>query len=204
MSTSDLHARGANTEAIAAATGTVWADWIVRLDAAGAQQLPTHGEIAALALAQIRDPQSPECANPEWWAQSVAVAYEQHLGRRLPGQRPDGTFDANASRTVTGGLDEAIDRVVTVLAAEIDSGAGRLRSVAVAEGPRVSATQKWRYWRASLADGSRVDLTVSQKPTRAGGDAPTRSTVAVGHRRVVSPEEAAAWKAFWRQLLDRI
>src|SRR5690606_42038639 len=37
---------------------------------------------------------------------SLTVGYEQARGMRQPGQRPDGTFDANVSKTVAVGAEE--------------------------------------------------------------------------------------------------
>ena len=36
---------------------------------------------------------------PGWWAQTVTVGYERIKGLRAVGQRRDGTFEANKSRT---------------------------------------------------------------------------------------------------------
>ena len=40
--------------------------------------------------------------NAGWWAQTAAVAYEQQIGRRVPGQLGDGTFQVSVSKTVPG------------------------------------------------------------------------------------------------------
>ena len=45
-----------------------------------------------------------------WWTQAVTVAYEQYIGRRIPGQRPDGTFQTSVSRSTTFGMDELMTR----------------------------------------------------------------------------------------------
>jgi hypothetical protein len=49
-----------------------------------------------------------------WWAQGVTIQYEQHHGMRVPGQRSDGTFAANASRTVDGALPDVYARAVAM------------------------------------------------------------------------------------------
>ena len=36
---------------------------------------------------------------PGWWAQAVTVCYERIKGLRAVGQRRDGSFEANKSRT---------------------------------------------------------------------------------------------------------
>lgn len=88
--------RPVNTQAIEQATGASWQEWCAFLDESGAAQLD-HNAIVRKArkFKQISG----------WWAQSVAVAYEQHIGRRKPGQRSDGLFNASASRTIVGSLD---------------------------------------------------------------------------------------------------
>lgn len=85
--------------AIAAATGISWTDWVAWLDASDARGM-SHPEIAALAQARMSAGTDVDVENAGWWAQSVTVAYEQQIGRRVPGQRQDGTFYVSASRTV--------------------------------------------------------------------------------------------------------
>ncbi|MBU5900220.1 hypothetical protein JVW24_24175, partial [Vibrio cholerae O1] len=75
------------------------------------------------------------------WVQGAVVAYEQEIGRRVPGQRADGTFDVAVSRTVTGERGDVIDRVASL----VD---GELGGVALDGDPRVSTTPKRSYWRA--------------------------------------------------------
>lgn len=195
--------RPANVDALVRATSIEWEDWTSRLDAAGGRDL-AHPELARLTLAEIKDQDG--CSNPEWWAQTAAVAYEQHIGRRLPGQREDGTFDANASRTVPGTMDEALERVSEVFDAALapapqeknDDG----RRLVLSGEARTSATEKWRYWRADLADGTTVAVTINDKKV-ADGAAP-KATVAIGHRGLPSPDAAAAAKDAWKDLLGQL
>ncbi|MDO5634624.1 MAG: hypothetical protein Q4G34_07110 [Micrococcus sp.] len=191
------HARGANVNAIAEATGHAWDDWCRWLGEQGAAER-NHAGIAELAVSRLRGSNAAASSNPEWWAQAVTVAYEQHVGRRAPGQKNDGSFDANASKTVAGDMDAALARVREVFGSATDE--GTLNGVALAEQPSTSATEKWRYWRVSLADGTRVDVTVQTKP----GTQPPKSTVAVGHSRIGSAEAAAAWKSWWKTLLGTL
>ncbi|XNZ00809.1 hypothetical protein ACL90Y_02055 [Micrococcus luteus] len=196
--------RPANVDALVRATSIEWEDWTSRLDAAGGRDL-AHPELARLTLAEIKDQDG--CSNPEWWAQTAAVAYEQHIGRRLPGQREDGTFDANASRTVPGTMDEALDRVSEVFdaalaPAEEAEGHDDDRRLVLSGAPRTSSTDTWRYWRADLADCTSVAVTINNKKTPAG--AGPKATVAVGHRGLPSPDAAAVAKATWKELLGRL
>ena len=75
---------------IKARTGCTWDRWVFALDHYGAEHM-THREIAALVSAKYK-------VNG-WWAQTVTVGYERIKGLRARGQRRDGTFEANKSRT---------------------------------------------------------------------------------------------------------
>jgi len=46
----------------------------------------------------------------QWWAQgvSVAIAYEQHAGLRVPGQSSDGDFRTSTTKTFSGDKDAAL------------------------------------------------------------------------------------------------
>ena len=59
-------------------TGKVWRERLAFLGKIGARHLP-HKEIAR----RVRE----ECSGSSRRAQSIAVAYEQHIGRRVPGTR---------------------------------------------------------------------------------------------------------------------
>src|SRR5687767_11255148 len=71
-------------------TGCTWARWVAALDYHGAAQM-THGEIAALVNAKYKI--------DGWWSQAVTVGYERIKGLRAIGQRRDGGYEANKSRT---------------------------------------------------------------------------------------------------------
>src|SRR6476469_3303413 len=77
-------------QAVVAATGRGWIEWIGLIDEWGGAE-HTHAEIARWLVA--------EHEIKGWWAQSVTVGYERARGRRAPGERPDG-FSVSASRTI--------------------------------------------------------------------------------------------------------
>lgn len=81
-------------EAVERATGRTWDEWLAYMAGIGAERL-THHEIAAALVAEL----DGTVDNLGWWAQATAVAYEQYMGRRVPGQRPDGTFQTSVSRS---------------------------------------------------------------------------------------------------------
>lgn len=71
-------------------TGCSWERWVKALDHKKAYTWP-HREIAKYVHEQYKI--------PGWWAQSVTVGYERIKGLRAVGQRRDGAFEANKSKT---------------------------------------------------------------------------------------------------------
>jgi hypothetical protein len=166
-------------ETIQQATGMSWDEWLHFFDAIDAQHL-SHQEIVERA---------DELGTPAWWRQMITVAYEQHIGRRVAGQDLSGTFNVSASKTVPGSLDEALARWI-----ELIGDCEEFTSVPISKGPEVRSTEKWRYWRCTLADGSRVVVNISTKP--AG-----RSVISVQHEKLESTEQAEHWRTYWKALL---
>jgi uncharacterized protein YndB with AHSA1/START domain len=83
-------------EAIRKGSGKAWSEWREVLDAWGAAEKP-HAEIARYLV---------EAHGVDgWWAQGVTVGYEQVIGRRVAGERQDGTFQASASKTIHAGIE---------------------------------------------------------------------------------------------------
>ena len=103
------HTQGVGPDRILAATGRMPDDWYAELDAAGGQHLG-HTAIAAWLVEQGVD---------GWWAQGVAIGYEQARGLRIPGQRSDGTFAVSASRQLPGEREAVLDRVLPVVTAAL-------------------------------------------------------------------------------------
>lgn len=83
-------------KAVSEATGRHWDDWCDLLDASPVADAD-HPTIARY----LTDEQGLD----GWWAQSVTVGYERITGRRLPGQRSDGTFAAGPSATISTDAD---------------------------------------------------------------------------------------------------
>ena len=71
-------------------TGCTWERWVKALDSHKAYTWP-HREIAKYVTEKYRV--------PGWWAQTVTVGYERIKGLRAVGQRRDGSFEANKSKT---------------------------------------------------------------------------------------------------------
>lgn len=182
--------RPMNIDSFERATSRPWSAWVDALDRAGARGLP-HAEIVPLVLADI---DASTVRNPHWWAQGITIAYEQHIGRRIPGQRGDGTFAGSVSKTYPGSMDEALTAWLALV-----EGRGEFLGLGVDVAPSTSTTEKWRYWRCGLEDGSKVTVTVNA--VAGTGSAPGKSRVAVEHGRLPSPEAAAESKTWWRGLL---
>jgi hypothetical protein len=71
-------------------TGCSWERWVKALDHDKAYTWP-HREIAKHVSERYKI--------PGWWAQTVTVGYERIKGLRAVGQRRDGWFEANKSKT---------------------------------------------------------------------------------------------------------
>lgn len=178
--------RPMNIDSFERATRRPWQEWVDALDRAGARDLP-HPDIVSLVLADI---DASTVTNAHWWAQGITIAYEQHIGRRIPGQRGDGTFAGTVSKTYPGSMDEAL----AAWRALVD-GRGEFLGLAVEVEPSASATEKWRYWRCGLEDGSKVNVTINAA-------SPDKARLAVEHSKLPSPEAAAESKAWWKTLLS--
>ena len=88
-------------------------------------------------------------------------------------------------------MDAALELVIA--AGEREEFAG----VPAAGEARVSRTEKWRYWRRDLADGSRVSINIQNKP---GG----KSVVAVNHDDMPTNERITELKTWWKEFLVEV
>lgn len=177
---------------ISTATGTEWIEWEAWLTAQGARDLP-HAEIAKLALQRVHElgitthAANGKPFNDGWWAQTIAIEFGQQHGLRENGQLSGGDHAVSASRKVVGSLDELLEKWLAVV-----SGRDGFDGVALEGDARVSSTEKWRYWRAKLADGSSVNVDVSA------------DRVAVQHAGLASAEDRERWRPFWKKLLGEL
>jgi hypothetical protein len=172
-----------NTAAIAKGTGRSWEDWLAFLRSIDAENL-SHKEIAERVSATGHA--------TGWWAQSIAVAFEQSIGRRAPGQDNDGTFQVSTTRTLPGTMDEALVAWVALVGNRKE-----FMGVAVSRGPETSRSEKFCYWRCTLSDGSRVSMNFHDK-------APGRASIGLGHDRLQSPADVERWREFWKGLLKQL
>jgi hypothetical protein len=164
--------------AVLAATGRGRAEWFELLDAAGATGWD-HRTVAAWLVEQ-------QGVEP-WWAQSLTVGYEQTRGLRLPGQRPDGTFEVSATRTVAGTPEVVLPWVV-------DADRRRLW---LDEDPVTTSAPGTRGVRWTWGDGTRTTVRLHPQPSG-------RTRVSVQHRGVADGEGLADLKASWAGRLDAL
>lgn len=179
--------RPANTAAIASATGRPWAEWVGLFEQAGARELG-HSAIARLALEHMPD----QLERAEWSAQGTAIAYAQHAGLRVPGQSCAGDFRLSTSRTVAGNKDAALQAWVELVGDRAEFG-----GVPVEAPAATSSSEKWRYWRVPLSDGSRVAVNFSDK-------APGKCAVGLAHTKLDSAEAVECWRPVWKELLAQL
>ena len=83
---------GVSGDAVAAATGWNWDEWIAFLDGLGAAEMD-HKEIVALTA-------GPGGISNGWWQQSVTVGYEQARGLRVVGQTSGADFQIGVQKTL--------------------------------------------------------------------------------------------------------
>lgn len=173
-----------NIAAIEQATGRSWDDWLSWFAQQHADQL-THKQIAELAAEWLAQ-QSVD--SPGWWSQSVAVAYEQSIGRRAPGQVSDGSFTATVSRTYNLSRHELWASCQAFLEQNTE-----FDDVAITN-ERTSQTPVRDYWRCDLGS-AKVTWAVEQKT----GD---KSLLVITHERLASADDALQWRVFWTDILD--
>ena len=173
---------GMANERVLEATGRDWAAWKAHLDGAGAADM-SHAEIARM----LKDD-----GVAHWWSQMVTVGYERMIGRREVGQTCAGTYSAGASKTFVGDKDEALAAWQELVAGRLD-----YAGAVTGEEPRVTQSEKWRYWRVDLDNGSKVTVGFSDK-------AEGKSAIGVNHEKLADADAVANAKAFWKGLLAEL
>jgi hypothetical protein len=174
-------ARAQNVKNFEKTTGRSWEDWLKFLEGIGAASM-SHTEIANRVF---------ETGLPSgWWAQGITVAYEQHIGRRVPGQVGSEQFSTSVTKTLTGSMDDALDRWLRFIGdrSEFDG-------VAFGRAPKVSRTEKRRFWRCGLSDGTNMSASFEQRPA-------DKVLMAISHDKIPTEARMEAWRAYWKTLLQ--
>jgi len=163
---------------IKARTGRDWQEWCVLLDAEGAMQLDHPGIVAIV-----------ERLHPAggWWSQAVTVGYERLRGKRVLNARIDGSFAANASKTLAASRETVREWVVDE----------RRRKRWAPAGLTLSTNRSDRTLSLRDAAGHRVQLFLQAKDE-------ARTAVSVEVMKLSSAEEVADTKAVWKTALDTL
>ena len=170
---------GMSDEAIQKKTGCNWARWVHALDMNGAATMP-HRDIAKLVHTKFK--------TGDWWAQTVTVGFERIKGIRARGQRRDGSFEANKSRTY--------NVPVTVLF-EAWSDEQQRRRWLSEERMKVRTATAPKSMRLDWPDGGLITVGFMSK----GKD---KSSVALAHSRLPDRETAERAKEEWAERLDAL
>lgn len=170
---------GLSTAAVVRATGHDWSWWRSRLDGAGFGGAE-HREITRF----VEDTFDISA----WWTQSVVVGYERIVGLREIGQRREGTYDANKSKTLPVPV-EALYRA-------FDHPEDRHRWLPDVDW-QVRRSTPHRSIRLDWPDGCPVDLWFTAKGS-------TKSSVQIQHRKLASKEDAARVKSEWAERFEAL
>ena len=168
---------GMSDAAITKNTGRAWEDWVRVLDGHAAHQMQ-HSDIAKL----VSDTYSVR----PWWTQAVAVGYERIKGLRALGQRRDGSYEANKSRTFNA-------PAATVFNAWADP---TIRRRWLNEsGAKVRTATAPKSMRLGWPDGTIVAVWFTAKGA-------SKTAVAVAHTKLPDGETAYRLKQYWTERLN--
>ena len=157
-------------------TGCTWEKWVYALDRKKAYEL-SHPELAKLIKEKYK--------TPDWWTQTVAVGYERIKGLRAKGQRRDGSYSANKSRTFNVPVE-------TLFEAWADA---RTRTKWLAD-------KNVKIRKATAPKSIRLqqdDTIVAVMFTKRGA---TKSAVSIDEGNLPSKEAAEAVKQYWSDRFD--
>lgn len=169
---------GMSDEAVKAKTGRTWEGWVKALDAIDAASL-SHREIAR----HVRE----RYELSGWWAQAVTVGFERIRGLREIGQRRDGAFEANKSKTI------AVP--VGVLYRAFSHKPKRRRWLSA--DPTVRTSRRDKSIRFNWEDGTSVEAYFTSK-------GPSKSQVAIQHGKLPSKAAATRMKEYWEERLAQL
>ncbi|HEX2295364.1 MAG TPA: DUF4287 domain-containing protein [Actinomycetota bacterium] len=167
----------ADRDGVLRGTGRTREEWFAVLDERGAAERGYRDSARWLV---------DEHGLSGWWAQKLVVEYEQARGVRAPGVRRDGTFEVTASKTVAAPVDRVYEAFVD----------GRRRRWWLTDGKMTLRTaQPGKSARFEWEDGStRVNVGFT-------ATGPSKTSVAVAHRRLPDATTAAAAKRRWKERL---
>jgi hypothetical protein len=170
---------GMSDAAIKKATGCDWEKWVFCLDYVGAQDW-SHRAIAdhVHTAYKVKD----------WWTQTVTVGYERIKGLRAIGQRRDGGFEANKSKTLNASA-AAVFRAFAHARVRKHWLNGVKVTVKKAT-PNRSVRMLWD-------DGTPVEVWIVPKGAK-------KTAAQVQHRKLASKEDADGRKKYWDERLSAL
>jgi hypothetical protein len=160
-------------------TGCTWERWVKALDNHKAYTWP-HREIAKYVIEKYKI--------PGWWAQTVTVGYERIKGLRAVGQRRDGSFEANKSKTIAVPLGRLYDAFSN----------SRMRARWL---PNVDLTVR------TATRGKSMRITWPDKTSVVVGferKGPAKSLVALTHSKLGDRDTSTRMKQYWNERLDAL
>ena len=160
-------------------TGCTWERWVKALDRAKAYTWP-HPEIAKYVTEKYKI--------PGWWGQTVTVGYERIKGLRAVGQRRDGSFEANKSKTFAVPLAQ--------LYGAFSNARTRSRWLSGVNLTVRTATRE-KSMRITWPDRTSVEVGFMRK-------APGKSQVALSHSKLPDRESATRMKQYWTERLGAL
>ena len=160
-------------------TGRTWEQWTRVLDDDGAAAMP-HRDIAALV--------STRYGIPTWWSQTVTVGYERIRGLRERGQRRDGTWEANKSRTYAVPVARLFDAWAN---------AKTRRRWLDTPGLTIRTAKAPKTMRLGWAEGGIVVVGFTAKSRG-------KSVVALSHTKLPDRATADRLKQYWSSRLDAL
>lgn len=170
---------GYSDEVLKARTGCTWERWVGVLDYYRADKM-AHRDIAALVNKKFKI--------EGWWSQAVTVGYERIKGLRARGQRRDGSYEANKSRTYNVPAGTLFDAWANarVRGRWLDGKIGKVRTSTAGKSMRLDGK-----------DGSIVAVGFWPK-------GPSKSAVSVQHTKLRDQETATKLKKYWGERLDAL
>jgi hypothetical protein len=170
---------GMSDEKLKARTGCTWERWVYALDRRGAAKM-SHTDIARLVNEKYKV--------DGWWSQTVTVGYERIKGLRARGQRRDGSYEANKSRTFNV-------PVTTLFDAWADEGV-RKRWLK-GESVKVRTATSPKSIRLGWSDGGIIAVGFASKGR-------SKSSVALAHTKLPDKATADRFKQYWSDRLDAL
>jgi hypothetical protein len=169
---------GMSDASIEKRTGCTWEKWVWALD---------HVRAHEWSHRAITDYVNKTYKTGDWWTQAVAVGYERIKGLRDIGQRRNGAYEANKSKTIAAPASQ-------VYRALADSRLRRkwLPDVAIT----IRKSTPGKSVRMTWNDGTSVEVWLTPKGAK--------TATAITHTKLSGKEDAEARKRYWGEKLNAL